>query len=75
MDKELVQQAIDCFNWPGRFEKFGSIYLDMTSSNSGFYYLMFIAFLLVGFILLIIYVASNSKFKKGIKKLSDEELK
>ena len=54
---------------------FGSIYLDMTSSNSGFYYLMFIAFLLVGFILLIIYVASNSKFKKGIKKLSDEELK
>ena len=23
LDKELVQQAIDCFNWPGRFEKFG----------------------------------------------------
>ena len=62
--------TIDDYN-----DYFGSIYLDMTSSNSGFYYLMFIAFLLIGFILLIIYVASNRKFKKGMKKLSDEELK
>ena len=35
MDKELVQQAIDCFNWPGRFEKFGSIYLDGAHNVDG----------------------------------------
>ena len=35
LDKELVQQAIDCFNWPGRFEKFGSIYLDGAHNVDG----------------------------------------
>ncbi|MCB5608023.1 hypothetical protein LIQ11_20165, partial [[Ruminococcus] gnavus] len=31
----LVQRALDGFSWPGRFEKFGKIYLDGAHNIDG----------------------------------------
>lgn len=35
LDNRLVQQALDNFMWPGRFEKFGNIYLDGAHNIDG----------------------------------------
>ena len=35
LDPYLVQQALDAFSWPGRFEQFGKIYLDGAHNIDG----------------------------------------
>ena len=35
LDHSLVQRALDGFSWPGRFEKFGKIYLDGAHNIDG----------------------------------------
>ena len=35
LDHSVVQRALDGFSWPGRFEKFGKIYLDGAHNIDG----------------------------------------
>ena len=54
---------------------FGSIYLDTNEVKDGsFYFIMFILSLMFAVIMILIYILANQRFKKGIKKLSKEEI-
>ena len=54
---------------------FGSIYLDTNETGDGsFYFIMFILSLMFSIIMTLIYLLANHRFKKGIKKLSKDEI-
>lgn len=54
---------------------FGSVYLDTNETGDGsFYFIMFILSLMFSIIITLIYLLANHRFKKGIKKLSKDEI-